>query len=170
MPEFLGAALAILVVGSVVWGMRRSWARRSARDAAIGQHSALPSAPLRWNGRVQYVASTRADAPLERLALPGLDFRGFAEVTVSNAGVSIQVDGASPVSIPTSAIDGVERGSWTIDRGVGQDGLVQLRWRSAGEPATLILSALRLTDGTNHRQLVDALESLSSPSSSSEAK
>jgi hypothetical protein len=76
-----------------------------------------------------YVATTRADAPLERIAVKGLGFRARAVLTVSTGGIRLDLAGGEPGFIPVSALEGVGRATWTIDRAISNDGLVFVRWQ-----------------------------------------
>ncbi len=49
-------------------------------------------------------------------------------VTTAPSGVVLDLAGRGPVFIPKTAIRGVGRATWTIDRVVDADGLVFVRW------------------------------------------
>lgn len=160
MDKVIGVLVAVLIVGGAFSGMLRSWQRRTQRDATISVNRELPDAVVRWRGRVQYVASARSGEPLNRLAVPGLGFRGFAELTVSDAGVLIAVDGESPVSIPVDALRDCRTTAWAIDRGVGQDGLLCLTWESADAEPTRIDTSIRISDSAESRAAQTAITGL----------
>jgi hypothetical protein len=110
-----------------------------------------------------YVATTRADAPLDRITIAGLGFRARAVVTTAPSGIVLDLAGRGPVFIPKSAIRGVGRATWTIDRVVDSDGLVFVRWVLG---TTEIDSYLRSTDPD---RLVTALTTLAPTASNPEA-
>ena len=110
-----------------------------------------------------YVATTRAGAPLDRITIAGLGFRARAVVQTAPEGIVLDLAGRGPVFIPRSAVRGVGRATWTIDRVVDQDGLIFVRWVLG---TTEIDSYLRSTDPD---RLVSALTPLAPRSSETEA-
>jgi len=150
------AAVLVLVFGS--WAL--AWRARRRRHAS----TALPTPPadpgaLRSEHRVLHVATTRADAPLERLALPGLAFRSAATLAVHDGGLALVLAGrAAPVFIPASRLLGAGRANWTIDRGSGGDRLVFVRW-TVGEGAAAVEADTNLR-GDDPGALLAAIESL----------
>jgi hypothetical protein len=128
----LPIALGILVVLAIIFALlARGWRARQSNQAGLGE-LASPPADL---GRVTlvddllYVATTRADAPLDRIAVAGLGFRARAEVMVAATGLRIEIAGRrDPVFIPKSDIRAAGRATWAIDRAVNTDGLVLVRW------------------------------------------
>lgn len=129
MAELVGALVGVLVVGLAAWLMWRSWRRRSRRDASVGAY-AVPGglgAPT-VEAEALYVATTPAGSPLERLALPGLAFRGAARVEVHPEGVLLRIVGEQPSFVPASALVGAGTASYAIDRGVEPEGLVAITW------------------------------------------
>lgn len=150
-------ALAILAGVIAVFSlMAASWRARQHRQASLGE---LPTPPaelgaVRLRDDLLYVATTRADAPLDRIAVAGLGFRSRSIVTVAESGIVLEIAGRAPAFISASRIRGVGRATWTIDRVVGTDGLVFVRW-TLGD--TDVDSYLRSHDPDS---LVSALESL----------
>ncbi|MFM6974188.1 MAG: hypothetical protein ACKOXM_03480 [Agromyces sp.] len=170
MDKFWGVLVAVLVVGSALVGMFRSWSARRTRDAHIELAESLDSGETFWTGRLQYVASTRASEKLDRLAIRGGAFRGWADMRVSSTGISIQVQGEPVILIPAHALLGVTTDSWTIDRGTGAEGLVRLHWTPESPIDFEIYSFLRVTDATEQTRLLDALVHLSSPQQTTEPR
>jgi hypothetical protein len=130
-------APTVVIVGIVLLvfvGLALGWRARRRRQAAL---PALSSPPADLGAALAvddgfYVATTRADAPTDRIAVRGLGFRARAGVAVHRQGVLLTIAGRPDAFIPTSAILGVGRATWTIDRVVGTDGLVFIRWRLGG--------------------------------------
>jgi hypothetical protein len=144
-PELVGALVGALVVGLAGWLMWRSWRRRSRRDAAIGSYP-VPTGlgEPSVDAEVLYVATTPAGRPLERLALPGLGFRGAGHVAIHPEGVLLRIAGEQPTFVPAPQLVGAGTASYAIDRGVEPDGLVAITWVPRGpEPAAPEASAAR---------------------------
>ena len=162
----LPIVLAIVVVVVVLFLLlARGWRARQRRQADLGE-PASPPADLgepTFTDDLQYVASTRADAPLDRITIAGLGFRARATVTTAPSGMVLDLTGRGPVFIPKTAIRGVGRATWTIDRVVDTDGLVFVRWVLGTTP---IDSYLRSTDPD---RLVTALAALAPAPSNPEA-
>ncbi|UOE45212.1 hypothetical protein [Agromyces larvae] len=137
MGYWIGAALAVVVIGAAGWLMIRSWRRRSERDAALSAYpvpTSLGAAAI--DCEVLYVATTPEGRPLERLALPGLAFRGSGRVEVAPEGVVLRIAGELPGFLPADRIAGAARATWAIDRGVEPEGLVAITWiANETEPA-----------------------------------
>jgi hypothetical protein len=120
--------LGILVL--VFTALALGWRARRRRQAQLPAPAAVPTALNAVTLVVDgfYVATTVADQPTERIAVQGLAFRARAGVAVHPEGVVLMIAGRPDVFIPVAAIAGVGRATWTIDRVVGTDGLVFVRW------------------------------------------
>ncbi|AGW41278.1 hypothetical protein O159_11930 [Leifsonia xyli subsp. cynodontis DSM 46306] len=110
------------------------WRRRVRRDALAGGGYPAPETPAASaaTADVLYVATTRAGEHLERLALPGLAYRGKGTVDVSSDGLCLVVAGEQPVFIPASALTGTGPASVAIDRAVEPGGLLRVGWTTSG--------------------------------------
>ena len=128
--------LALMIVG---------WRGRVRRQGDIGAPQRVPAGigAARILVPVLYVATTRADAPLDRVTVHGLGFRSRGEVGVHAEGVVLALAGGEPVFVPTSDVRGAGRATWTIDRVVEEGGLVLLAW-TLGDSA--VDTYLRVTD------------------------
>jgi hypothetical protein len=149
--------LVILAVVLLVFvGLALGWRARQRRQAAL---PALAAPPIELGASLAvddgfYVATTRAESPTDRIAVRGLGFRARAGVAVHPEGVVLSIAGQPDAFIPTSAIVGVGRATWTIDRVVGTDGLVFVRWNLGGtevdtnlrvaEPEALVAALLTI--------------------------
>jgi hypothetical protein len=157
-----GILLVLVVIFVLLW---RGWRARQRRQGDLGELAAPPAdfgSPA-FTDDLLYVATTRADAPLDRITISGLGFRARAVVTTAPSGMVLDLAGRGPVFIPKAAIRGVGRATWTIDRVVDADGLVFVRWVLG---TTEIDSYLRSTDPD---RLVTALTPLAPTASNPEA-
>ncbi|BDV30577.1 hypothetical protein [Microbacterium terricola] len=152
---------AVLILGLIAFG----WWRRTRRDrgltAPVGELAA--DATTLGVFPALYVATTRHGEPLERLAIRGLGFRSRADVTVTTAGVALDLTGRPRVVIGRDAIVEVAQATVAIDRVVERDGLVRLTWRI--DPATTVDSYLRPQDASA-RALSDAIGALTTSTGS----
>ncbi|SEA77382.1 PH-like domain-containing protein [Leifsonia sp. 21MFCrub1.1] len=149
-------AVVVIVIALAVVG----WRRRVQRDTASGGGYSIPGTLSAPTASIEalYVATTRAGQPLERLALPGLAFRGTATVTVRPEGVELAVTGEQPVFVPAAVVTGVGAASVAIDRVVEKDGLLRLGWTTSG--GTAADSYVRVVDPAGRAQLAAAIEDL----------
>jgi hypothetical protein len=143
--------LALAIVG---------WRRRVRRDAPAGGGYPAPetASAVTVSADVLYVATTKAGEPLERLALPGLAYRGRGTVEVSADGVQLRVTGEQPVFIPATALTGIGASTVAIDRVVEKDGLLRLGWTTSG--AVAADSFFRVVDPAGRRLLTSAVEDI----------
>ena len=147
-------ALAVVILGLMAWG----WRRRMVRDSGLTVPLGVPEhAEVRLREAVLYVATTRVDEPLERLALRGLTFRARGEAAVTDRGLALSLDGSPTVFIAAAALVSVQRATVAIDKAVEPGGLVRVRWRIDGD--TPVDSFLRLNGGDD-TAFITALEAL----------
>ena len=149
----IGVAVALVALG--VW----AWMRRRSRDAqpliAPGELPANAVVTAVFEGL--YVATTRHDEPLERIAAPGFGMRSGVTITVSDAGIALDLMGRPRIVIAADRIDEVGQATVAIDRVVEKDGLTRLVWRTdAGTPVD---TYLRPQDASA-RALSDAIEGI----------
>lgn len=145
----IALAVVLLVLG--VW----AWVRRTRRDSGLTAPIGDIPAGARTVGSFDgfYVATTVHGQPLERLAIRGLEFRSRVGITVTSAGVALDLTGQPRMFLPVAVISDTGRATVAIDRVVEPDGLVRLSWRT-GE--TLVDTYLRVQDGGS-RPLADAI-------------
>lgn len=143
--------LALAVVG---------WRRRVRRDSGAGGAYSTPGTLSAPTAEVEalYVATTKAGQHLERLALPGLAYRGKATVAVRPEGVGIAVTGEAPVFIPATVVTGAGLASVAIDRAVERDGLLRLGWTTSG--GTAADTYFRVVDPAGRAQVAAAIEQI----------
>jgi len=160
MERLLPVSLVALVVIGLLTLMLLAWRRRVARAAGVTLPSSLDSAgdALGSLHELFYVATTLREAPLERVAIRGLRFRGFASLTRYEAGILIEVRGEAPCALSREQITSVTTQQLTIDKVVEPAGLISINWLSelgelssvfrvkdANARATLLALPTRLT-------------------------
>lgn len=151
------AAIAVVALGLMAWG----WIRRSRRDSDIDIPFGSTIGGARFAATGFYVATTRHDAPLDRIAARPLAFRSRADITVTDAGLGLELAGEKPVFVPAAHIIGAGRATWTIDRVVERDGLVMVAWSDGSH---ILDTYLRLQDDDS-ATLVAEIESIASADS-----
>ena len=146
----------LLIAGGLLTFMALAWRARKRRDAGL----ALPDIDLAGDvlaefQHVAYVSTTPIGAPLERVAIPGLTFKGWADVTVRRDGVAIAVQGERPVEIPAAQLRGTDAAGGRIGKVVERDGLALLQWQSQSMGERELESSFRFSSPAEHRRFVD---------------
>ena len=181
MDRLLPTVIIVLVLLGIFTLMLRSWRKRSIRDSGVvaGYPEPTGAETVLAAARGYYVATTPRDTPLERLFIPGLGFRARAEITVTEAGVTLDLTGSKPVFVPVSAIATLTPATWAIDRVVETDGLVLLGWQlppvfpgqnAPAEPGRSVDSYFRIIDPSERVRLVDAIRSIAAGATGSAAR
>lgn len=152
-------AFAVVLVGIGIWAWRRRGRRDSGIIAPVGEVPGGSATVAVFP--TLYVATTRHGEPLERLAVKGMAFRSRADVTVTAAGVAIDLTGQPRVFLERSRLAEVDQSTVAIDRVVERDGLTRLAWRT--DDATVVDSYFRPQDASA-RALADAVAGILLPS------
>ena len=151
-------AAAVVLLALLVW----AWWRRTRRDsglaAPIGEVPAHASTVS--NHEALYVATTRHGEPLERLTIRGLGYRSRANLTVTSAGVALDLTGQPRFFLPIERIVDIAQATVTIDRVVERDGLVRIAWRLDDD--TVVDSYIRPQDASA-RVVADEIGALLTP-------
>ena len=136
MPRELGLALFILLGVALLLLMVFSWRRRTRRQAGLGRPLPVPAGVGASIGSFSglYLATTLADQPLQRVVVRPLGFRAEGSLLVAEGGLVVTLVGSEPFFLPKADLTGFRRASWTIDRGVEEDGLNLIAWRLNGTP------------------------------------
>ncbi len=149
----VAVAVVLLAVGLLAW--RRRTARDRALTAPVGEAPA--GAVTSAEHAVLYVATTRHDEPLERLAIRGLSFRSKADVVVTDHGIALDLTGQPRLFLPSTALVAVDRATVAIDRVVERDGLARLVWRIGDSVVDTYLRPQDVTTGALVAALTAAL-------------
>lgn len=126
-----------LVIAALGYLALRGW-----RGAVIAQQKLLPALPEvpQLTGAdelfdCQYVVTTVADEPLNRVKAHGLGHRGKAQVHFAQASTDfrpaylvIERTGEHTLAIAVERLIDIALTNATLDRAVEKDGLVRLRW------------------------------------------
>lgn len=154
-----GIIVAVVLVG-VLLLMTLAWRRRIARDTKLGPLPELPEPRPRATTTVPvlYVATSKHDQPLERLALPGLSYRSRAVLEIGPTGVVIDVPGERPTFVPAATIVGIDQTNFTIDRVVEPGGLIRLSWHATDE--VIADSTFRVLEQADRARLIDAVSGI----------
>lgn len=159
MDKTTSSTIVIAVLLLALVGMLIGWRRRQSSQAHLAEPDAIPLKIGDSMLRVEalYLASTIADDELNRIAVSGLGFRARAVVTVSQAGIVLDLVGEREVFISRAKLRDIDRATFTIDRAVETDGLVRITWLLGD---TAIDSYLRLTNASESAALIQAVESI----------
>jgi hypothetical protein len=151
---FIGIVIVLGALGVIAW--RRRARRDAGFTAPVGEIPAGAVTTSTASGF--YVATTRHDQPLERLAIRGLGFRSRVDVTVTDRGIALDLTGQLRLFLPLADLADVDLARVAIDRVVEPGGLVRLGWVAATTDGTreIVDSYLRPQDGTA-RALADAI-------------
>jgi len=141
------AGLIIGVVAALILlTMFLAWRRRLRRDSDLTAPLGVPEhADVTGRHEILYVATTKHDQPLERLAVSPLTYRARGELVLTDRGVALSLDGAPTVFLASSRLAAADRATVAIDRVVERDGLIRLVWRIAD--GVHVDSFIRLASG-----------------------
>lgn len=159
------AILMVLIAVIVLGMMWFAWRSRTRRDAgASAQNPALSGAVIAEFAQASYVSTTPQNSPFERVALPGLRFKGYADLAVHEDGVSISVTGEAPVHLNAAQIRGTSSASGRVGKFVEADGLSVLRWDTIPqheEDTTRELeSSFRFVNVAEQQRFADAIAAI----------
>lgn len=149
----IGIAILIIALGAFGWWRRTR--RDSGASAPFGDAPATARELSTFTAL--YVATTRHGDALERLAVRGLGYRSRATVTVTDAGVALDLTGQPRIFFPAARITDVAQATVAIDRVVERDGLTRLTWRLDDE--SVVDSYFRPQDASA-LALADAVRSI----------
>ena len=132
MTRELAGLIIGLVAALILLAMFFAWRRRLRRDSGLTAPLGVPEhAEVTGRHKILYVATTKHDQPLERLAVSPLTYRARGELVLTDRGVALSLDGAPTVFLASSRLVAADRATVAIDRVVEPDGLIRLVWRVA---------------------------------------
>jgi hypothetical protein len=140
MSRLLPVLIVVAIVAFVFFVMLLAWRKRALRSTGLDVLDALPTdAEFIFDiSNVFYVATVRSQAPLERIALRGLRYRGHADIRLFDTALEIQVRGEHPVVIQADRLIGVEVSQVVVDKVVEPDGLMSIEWQSGSEQLSTV--------------------------------
>lgn len=148
-------AVTLVLVALGVWGWRRRGLRNGTRLIEPSELDADAIAVGTFDGL--YVATTVHETPLERINAPGLGFRSRVGITVTDAGVALDLTGQPRIVLTPDRLVDVAQSTVAIDRVVERDGLTRIAWRTdAGDVVDTYLRPQQ----ASARALADAVRSI----------
>lgn len=163
MDKLLPTLVTIAIVLLIFLGMALSWRARRRRAAALAPEPVAPETLGEQLAEVdvQYVATTLVEKPLERVALPGLGFRGFAVLRLYRGGIVIEPRGEQPTTIAAAHLRGAGVATYAIDRVVERDGLIAITWEP--RPDAVVDSYVRIGDSGRRAAILATIQGLVPP-------
>lgn len=154
MTRELAVVITIGIAVVALAAMALAWRRRTRRDAHLVAPLGVPEhAEVLSRHGMLYVATTQHEQPLERLAVKSLAFRARGELTVTDRGVALSLDGEPTVFLPSARMVSAGRATVAIDRVVEPGGLIRITWNITD--AQPVDSYLRLTEGDPQTLIAD---------------
>lgn len=146
--------LWIAIAAALFTFMAVAWRARKRRDAGLAPSGdPLTDAPIATFGHVNYVSTTPAGDPLVRVAVPGLSYKGWADVAVHRDGVAIEVTGEPRVEISARRVHGTGTAGGRVGKFVERDGLSLLQWTTdASAGGTELESSFRFDSPAEQRR------------------
>ncbi|WGD36285.1 hypothetical protein [Lysinibacter sp. HNR] len=167
MENLIPTLIIIALLGALFALMWWAWSARKKRSS----HLLQPLSELTVLGEslgqfdVLYVSTTPADQPLERIALPGLTFRGHGVVEVTTTGIMLDIAGERSTAIEKQDIRGADTAQTTIDKAVERDGLIVVQWnlRTTSGDSSPVDSYFRITHPEEKLRFMSLVSELAYP-------
>ncbi len=143
--------------------MAIAWRARKRRDATlIPETVGLTGEPLATFAHVSYVSTTPVGEPFVRVAVPGLSYKGWADVAVHHEGVAIQVTGEPRIEISAERVRGTDTARGRIGKVVERNGISLLQWeaRQADSGARDLESSFRFDTPAEQRRFAAAISEM----------
>ncbi|MGW4163172.1 PH-like domain-containing protein [Streptomyces sp. NPDC004788] len=153
----------LLFITLVYWLMRQGWKWRGSLQSDLPELPEVPQAPgeakLRLSGR--YHGSTTAGQWLDRIVAHGLGLRSRAELTLTDAGISVVRPGANDFLIPAAALREARLDKGIAGKVLTEGGLLVVTWEHGGK---LLDSGFRADRADDHAAWVETLNNLNTAS------
>jgi hypothetical protein len=159
MAKFLTVLLLLAIFAGLILLAVAGW-RRRMREQGVrfgAPAESLEGFEAKETATAQYVATTIAGEPLNRVTAYGLGFRGKAEVLVADSGLLISRRGERPLAIAAGQISNFEFAQAVIDRGVEKDGLVAINWL---QDQTELTTVLRFNSAADRNRILQGSSAL----------
>ena len=156
--RLLLSAVVVAVIALGIWGMRRGWQHRAARQHDVPVPAAPPTdLPPADAVPGLYVATTTAGDLLDRIVVHGLGNRGRADLYVRTEGVLLDRVGEPSVWIPRESLRDVRLGTGQAQKAFEAGGLILVRWELG---AREVETGFRADDPQAHLATAEALYAL----------
>lgn len=168
LATLMGAIAVVLAFG----GMWFAWRARSRRDADVRTWPHAPTGEtLAVFHRVMYVSTTDVNDPLTRIAAPGLKYRGYADVTVRDDGVTVEITSEDAAHFSAAQLRGSGSAGRRVGKAVESGGLALMRW--VGDPSEtgtsrVLESSFRFGSPDEQQRFLTALDQISPVSAQAE--
>lgn len=162
MSRELFAAIVVIVIVLIFIGMWRGWRARSRQDAFVHEATSEPGGTViaEFQG-AYYVSTTPVGEPLVRVAIPGLKYRGRAQVTVREQGVTVQVDGEDAVHFSVPQLSGSGTAGRRVGKAVENGGLALMLWDA--EDGRELESSFRFESRDEQTRFTEAIDRITPP-------
>ena len=154
--RFVLVLATVLLIGLALWGMRRGWQNRKARQDWIPQPADAPPTDRALTRPVEgvFLGSSAAGDWMDRIVVFALGVRSRASASCSSDGIWLDRTGARSVFIPAADIVRLR-----LDRGVAstvraKDSVIVVTWRLGD---ATIDTGFRADDTPGHRAVLDGL-------------
>ena len=169
MDKVIGASIAAALLLVAFTFMALAWRARHRRANNYATWPPLADNPIESH-EIFYVATTLGANSLERVALKGFTYRGFASLEVFSDGLQVRLKTNDVLAIPASAMIRYEFSQVAIDKVVEKEGLIGLTWLSAPSavPAQELTTFVRLRDASARDHLTAVFSKLVTPTTKEE--
>ncbi|GAA3397733.1 hypothetical protein [Streptomyces roseoviridis] len=148
----------LLFIAFVYWLMRQGWKWRGSLQSDLPPLPTAPEEPgaprLTLHGR--YHGSTTAGQWLDRIVAHGLGVRSRAELTLTDAGISVVRPGADDFHIPADRLREARLDKGIAGKVLTEGGLLVITWAHGDQ---LIDSGFRADRAAEHAAWVEAINS-----------